>query len=40
VVWSDTGREDVALATKAGGFGEPRLLLDVALKLLGMDPHG
>jgi D-threonate/D-erythronate kinase len=40
VVWSETGREDVALATKAGGFGGPRLLLDAALKLLGVDSHG
>jgi uncharacterized protein YgbK (DUF1537 family) len=40
VVWSEAGREDVALATKAGGFGGPRLLLDVALKLLGMDSLG
>jgi D-threonate/D-erythronate kinase len=40
VVWSEAGREDVALATKAGGFGGPRLLLDAALKLLGMDSLG
>jgi D-threonate/D-erythronate kinase len=40
VVWSETGREDVALATKAGGFGGPRLLLDVAFKLLGVDSDG
>ncbi len=40
VVWSETGREDIALATKAGGFGGPRLLLDVALKLLGVDSLG
>jgi D-threonate/D-erythronate kinase len=40
VVWSETGREDGALATKAGGFGGPRLLLDAALKLLGVDSVG
>ncbi len=40
VVWSETGREDITLATKAGGFGGPRLLLDAALKLLGVEPHG
>jgi len=40
VVWSEAGRPDVALATKAGGFGEPRLLLDAALKLLGVRPDG
>jgi uncharacterized protein YgbK (DUF1537 family) len=40
VVWSDAGRDDVALATKAGGFGEPRLLLDAALKLLGVEADG
>jgi uncharacterized protein YgbK (DUF1537 family) len=40
VVWSEAGRDDLALATKAGGFGEPRLLLDAALKLLGVDGNG
>jgi uncharacterized protein YgbK (DUF1537 family) len=40
VVWSETGRDGLALATKAGGFGGPRLLLDAALKLLGVDSHG
>lgn len=40
VVWSETGRDDLALATKAGGFGGPRVLLDAALKLLGMDSRG
>ena len=40
VVWSEIGRDDVALATKAGGFGGPRLLLDTALKLLGVDSDG
>jgi D-threonate/D-erythronate kinase len=40
VVWSETDREGLALATKAGGFGGPRVLLDAALKLLGVDSHG
>jgi uncharacterized protein YgbK (DUF1537 family) len=40
VVWSEIERDDVALATKAGGFGGPRLLLDAALKLLGVDSGG
>ena len=40
VVWSETGRAGLTIATKAGGFGGPRLLLDAALKLLGMDTHG
>lgn len=40
VVWSETGREGISLATKAGGFGDPRLLLDAALKLLGVDTLG
>jgi D-threonate/D-erythronate kinase len=40
VVWSETGRDGLTLATKAGGFGGPRLLLDAALKLLGMDSLG
>jgi D-threonate/D-erythronate kinase len=40
VVWSEIGRADLALATKAGGFGGPRLLLDCARKLLGVDSGG
>jgi D-threonate/D-erythronate kinase len=40
VVWSETGRDGLTLATKAGGFGEPRLLLDAALKLLAVDSNG
>jgi D-threonate/D-erythronate kinase len=40
VVWSETGRDGLALATKAGGFGGPRLLLDAALKLLAVDSDG
>jgi uncharacterized protein YgbK (DUF1537 family) len=40
VVLNETGRGDLGLATKAGGFGEPRLLLDAARKLLGMDRVG
>jgi uncharacterized protein YgbK (DUF1537 family) len=40
VVWSETEREGLSIATKAGGFGGPRLLHDAALKLLGVDSHG
>jgi D-threonate/D-erythronate kinase len=40
VVLSETGRGDLGLATKAGGFGGPRLLLDAARKLLGMESLG
>ena len=40
VVWSETGRKGISLATKAGGFGDPRLLLDAALKLLGVGTLG
>ena len=40
VVWSGTDRDGLTIATKAGGFGGPRLLLDAALKLLGMDAVG
>jgi len=40
VVLSETGQGDLGLATKAGGFGGPRLLLDAARKLLGMDSLG
>lgn len=35
LVLSETGREGLWLATKAGGFGGPTLLQDAALKLLG-----
>jgi uncharacterized protein YgbK (DUF1537 family) len=40
VVWSETSRAGLALASKAGGFGGPRLLIDAALKLLGVNSHG
>jgi uncharacterized protein YgbK (DUF1537 family) len=40
LVWSETDRAGVALATKAGSFGGPRLLLDAAFKLLGMESGG
>jgi D-threonate/D-erythronate kinase len=40
VVWSRTGRPGLVLASKAGGFGGPRLLLEAALKLLGVEVRG
>jgi D-threonate/D-erythronate kinase len=40
VVWSETDLDGLTLATKAGGFGGPRLLLDAARKLLGMESIG
>ena len=40
VVWSETGRTGLVLASKAGGFGAPRLLLEAALKLLGVEVRG
>jgi D-threonate/D-erythronate kinase len=40
LVLNRTGRPDLWLVTKAGGFGGPAVLLDAALKLLGVGSDG